>query len=150
MQGMFPIIENPRGSNRSPELDAICDHFGIPRGSYWCAALAAKVWEESDAEIPPEPASCESWRQWAFRTGRFSSRPGLGFATLYGKDGAAPAEHMSVCVVAVPPSSPYVYDIQGNTSEAGYGRNGELTELKRVDLERLIGYVSPLPLSNIA
>lgn len=154
-QGEFPIIENPRGSNRSPEIDAMCREFGVPLASYWCALWTAHVWKAAGAEIPPvvnskgwHPAICQTWLEWAFETGRFSSRPGLGYAALFGKNGSQPAEHIACCVVAVPPSSPLVYDLEGNTSELGYGRNGEMTELKRTNLERLIGYVSPEPLGK--
>lgn len=152
-QSDIPIIENPPSSNRSPEIDGFCKEFGVPLASYWCALWTAHVWREAGAQIPPvnnakgwHPAICETWRQWAFETGRFTSKPAHGYAVLYGTGGNAPAHHIGCCVVAVPRSAPHVYDLEGNTSETGFSRNGELTELKRVDLERLIGYVSPLPL----
>jgi hypothetical protein len=152
MQSRFPILENPIGSNRSPEIDAMCQRFGVPLGSYWCALLAADVWKDSGAEIPPiddatgsHPARAESWRVWAFKTGRFSSKPIFGGAVLYGVGGNKPAEHIGVCVVSL---TPILMDIEGNTSETGFSREGELTELKRVNTDRLIGYVSPEPLSG--
>jgi len=37
-------------------------------------------------------------------------------------------------------------DIEGNTSGAGFDRNGELATIKVVDTSRIIGYVSPTPL----
>jgi hypothetical protein len=147
----IPIIENPAGSNRSPEIDAMCKRFGVPLASYWCALWVSDVWKDAGAEIPPvsnakawHPAICQTWLEWSFETGRFSSRPGLGFAALFGTDGNQPAKHIACCVVAL---SPHVYALEGNTSEAGFSRNGELAALKRTNLERLIGYVSPLPLS---
>ena len=154
-QGEIPIIENPAGSNRSPEIDAMCKEFGVPLASYWCALWVAHVWKRAGAAIPPvsnvkawHPAIAETWRQWAFETGRFTSKPQLGFAAVFGTNGAKPAHHIACCVVAVPPSSPHVYDLEGNTSESGFSRNGELTDLKRTDLSRLIGYISPIPLAQ--
>jgi hypothetical protein len=41
-------------------------------------------------------------------------------------------------------------DFEGNTSIAGYSREGELTGLKIVDATRLLGFVSPVPvIANI-
>lgn len=124
--------------------------FGVPLASYWCALLASDVWSDAGAEIPPvrnsrgwHPAIANTWYEWAIETQRFALKPQLGYAPLYGKDGKAPAEHIGVCVVS---TAPIIMDIEGNTSVAGYGRNGEMAGMKPVDHERLIGYVSPLPL----
>jgi len=143
----IPIIENPLGSNRSPEIDAMCKEFGVPLASYWCALWVAKVWKDVGAPFPPtsnskiwHPAICETWRKWALETGRFSITPGLGYAPLYGDNGNAPAKHIGCCVVA---TTPLLMNFEGNTSEAGFSRNGTLTANKRVDTDRLIGYVSP-------
>lgn len=149
MQLRIPILENPIGSNRSPEIDAMCRKYGVPLGSSWCALLASDVWEEAGAEIPPttgdsHPAMCESWRKWALNTGRFAMKPQLGYAALYGHGGNKPAHHIAVCVVSL---IPILLDFEGNTSETGYSREGELTEMKRVNTDNLIGYVSPLPLT---
>lgn len=144
----IPILENPIGSNRSPEIDALCDEFGVPRGSSWCALWAAKKWKLGGAEIPPtsgdsHPAKCESWRKWAFRTNRFSVTPALGFAPLYDHNGDGLADHIGACVVSV---KPILMDFEGNTSLTGFSREGELTGLKQIDTSQLIGYVSPIPL----
>jgi hypothetical protein len=152
MQARFPILENPIGSNRSPEIDAMARKWGIPLGSPWCAGLATDVWQEAGAEVPPvddekgwHPWKAETWRQWALATNRFSSRPIFGGAVLYGLNGNKPAEHIAVCVVSL---VPILMDIEGNTSETGFSREGELTGLKRVNGDRLIGYVSPEPLTR--
>lgn len=145
----IPILENPIGSNRSPEIDALCKRYGVPLGSAWCALWTAGCWQDSGAEIPPtagdsHPAKADSWRVWAFKTGRFSTKPVIGAAVLYGNNGKAPAEHIACCVVS---TYPILMDLEGNTSETGFSREGELTELKRVNTARLIGYVCPQPLT---
>jgi hypothetical protein len=147
-QSKIPILENPPLSNRSPEIDAMCRKFGVPLGSYWCALFAADVWTDAGAEIPPtegesHPARAESWRLWALKTNRFSHTPVLGAATLYGNGGHGPAEHIGAALASI---KPFLMDFQGNTSGAGYERNGELATLKSVDVDRLIGYVCPEPL----
>lgn len=149
-QSDIPILENPVGSNRSPEIDAMCKEFGVPLASYWCALWTSHIWKLAGAEIPPvsnskgwHPAVCQTWLEWSRETGRFTSRPELGYAVLYGKNGQGPAEHIGCCVVS---KFPIVMDLEGNTSLEGFTRNGELTGLKQVAQGRLIGYVSPLPL----
>lgn len=145
----IPILENPVGSNRSPEIDAMCERWGVPLGSPWCALWAASVWQDAGAEVPPvvdsrgwHPAIAETWRQWALATSRFSSMPIRGAAVLYGKNGREPASHIGVCVVS---QVPILMDFEGNTSETGFSREGEMTGLKRVNMERLVGYIHPEP-----
>ena len=147
-QADIPILENPIGSNRSPEIDAMAKRYGTPLGSPWCALWVAAKWQDAGAGIPPSvgqshPARAESWRVWAIQTGRFSHKPIFGGAVLYGASGKAPAEHIACCVVSL---APILMDLEGNTSETGFSREGELTELKRVNTARLIGYVSPEPI----
>ena len=148
----IPILENPVGSNRSPEIDAMCRKFGVPLASYWCALWTSDVWLDSGAQIPPiddhkswHPAKAETWRQWAVATGRFTKTPQLGFAVLFGKGHLPPAHHIGCCVVS---TTPLITDLEGNTSLAGFSTNGELTTLKLVNAAELIGYVSPEPLGT--
>lgn len=148
----IPILENPIGSNRSPEIDAMCKRFGVPLASYWCALWTSNVWKDAGAEIPPvsnekgwHPAMAETWRQWAFETGRFAAKPQLGYATLFGTNGLKPTHHIGCCIVS---TTPILMDLEGNTSETGFSREGELTGLKRVDTSRLIGYVAPFPITG--
>ena len=146
----IPILENPPLSNRSPEIDAMCRAWGVPLASYWCALFKADVWKAAGAETPPikgdsyHPAIADTWRRWALETGRFSPTPALGYGVLYGTAGKEPAHHVGVCVVSV---KPVALDIEGNTSGAGFDRNGELATIKLIDTSRVIGYVSPRPLA---
>ena len=147
VQRRIPILENPPLSNRSPEIDAMCRRFGVPLGSWWCALLAADVWADEGADIPPidegkgwHPAMAETWRRWALEQALFSATPVHGAAALYGADGQAPAEHIGAAVASI---DPVLMDFEGNTSGAGFSRNGELATLKLIDTGRLIGYVLP-------
>jgi hypothetical protein len=148
VQQDLPIEENPIGSNRSPEIDAMCERWGVPLASYWCALWTASVWADAGADVPPthgdsHPAKCESWRLWALSTSRFSSLPTQGAAVLYGKNGREPAEHIGACVMTV---TPLLRNAEGNTTDSGFSREGELTAIKPVNADRLIGYISPHPL----
>lgn len=146
-QADVPILENPPLSNRSPEIDTMCREFGVPLGSYWCALWAAKLWRAAGADIPPiddargwHPAIAESWHQWALVEGLFSHTPVLGAAALYAPRGTGHADHIGAAVASI---TPILSDFEGNTSGAGFARNGELATLKEVDTSRLIGYVIP-------
>ena len=148
VQLRIPILENPPLSNRSPEIDAMCRRFGVPLGSYWCALLAADVWKDEGASIPPvddargwHPAKAETWRRWALDQRLFTTTPVHGAAVLYGRDGShEPAEHIGAAVASI---DPVLMDFEGNTSGAGFSHNGELATLKPIDTGRLIGYVLP-------
>lgn len=148
VQRDLPIEENPVGSNRSPEIDAMCQRWGVPLGSAWCALWTASCWADAGADVPPthgdmHPAKAESWRVWALQTGRFSPIPVQGAAAVYGKNGHEPAEHIGACVMTV---TPLLRIAEGNTTDAGFSREGELTSIKPVNVERLIGYIHPRPL----
>jgi hypothetical protein len=142
----IPILEDPPGSNRSPEIDRMCKRWGVPLASAWCALWTSSVWFDAGAIIPPvraskdwHPAKADSWYQWAKETGALVQDPVIGAAVLYGKDGVA--HHIACCVVSV---TPKLLAFEGNTSETGFSREGELTEMKRVNHDRLLGYVLPV------
>jgi hypothetical protein len=133
----IPILENPIGSNRSPEIDAMCKRFGVPLASYWCALWTSDVWKDAGAEIPPvtmskawHPAMAETWHQWAFDTGRFVAKPQLGYATLYGtqRPQARASHRLLRRVDDADPDGP-----RGQYQRGRFSREGELTGLKRVD-----------------
>ncbi len=143
----IPIMEDPIGSNRSPEIDAMCKRWGSPLGSAWCALWTASVWADAGADVPPthgdmHPARAESWRVWALSTGRFTHVPTQGAAVLYGSGGHEPAHHIGCCVLTV---KPLLRALEGNTTDSGFSREGELTAIKPVNTDRLIGYVLPRP-----
>jgi hypothetical protein len=152
MQLRFPIVENPPGSNRSPEIDAMCKRWGVPLGSPWCALLATDVWYDAGAAVPPplpgrtatgrerHPAVAEWWRVWALEQGLFSPTPAIGAAVLYGSGGKEPAYHIDVCVTVI---TPVLLSFGGNEAEAGFTREGTLTSHSRVQADRLIGFVLP-------
>jgi hypothetical protein len=152
MQLRFPILEDPPGSNRSPEIDRLCKRWGVPLGSPWCALLATDVWYDAGAAVPPNlggktktgrdrhPAVAEWWREWALKEGLFSATPMIGAAVLYGSGGKEPAVHIDVCVTVITPA---LMSFGGNESESGFSREGTLTTHSRVQTDRLIGYVLP-------
>jgi hypothetical protein len=143
--------EDPPGSNRGRYPDLVNQEFGSPLGSYWCANSTAHNWRKAGApELPPIPGLCESWHQWARRTGRFTLEPAPGRAVLYSADGKR-ADHIGTIerVVRDPeaPKGRRVVTIEGNTSLAQYDRNGWIIDQKPENTPRVLGYIDPLPLT---
>jgi hypothetical protein len=148
-QSDIPILEDPPLSNRSPEIDAMCREFGVPLASYWCALWASKLWRACGALIPPvdddkgwHPAKAETWHQWAKEIGAFSATPVIGAAVLYDFTGSGKADHIGAAVASI---TPFLEDFEGNTSQVGVSRNGEIATLKPVDHAHVLGYVIPRP-----
>lgn len=135
------ICEMPPGSNRSGRIDEYNKKSGAPVGSYWCASWAGAVWWEAGSEkLPSGYASCDNFMAWAKRTNRWTDEPGYGYAVLYGKPGDA--SHIGIVVRL----DPILLNVEGNTSFAGFSRNGVAVDLKPVDTRRVLGYASPTPL----
>lgn len=135
------ICEMPPSSNRSGRIDAYNQRAGAPLGSYWCASEATACYVDSGADVPPtDRASCDVIMAWAKKNGLFVPKGGAvlpGYMVLYGT--AADAHHVGILIR----ESPYQIDVEGNTSFAGFSRNGEAMLVKKVDLDRVVGYVRP-------
>jgi hypothetical protein len=138
------ILENPPGSNRSPEIDAMMDLVGSPRGMSWCAAAVSSWFKFAGAEIPPtEAGAVRAWKAWAFRTSRWTTRAAIGRAVVYG-DAQDNPEHIGVIIRVLP----VMLSVEGNTSLQGYSTNGVACAEKAVTLTRVLGYISPTPLTG--
>lgn len=120
-------------------------------GYPWCAAGVAKWYRDAGAEVPPisasywrsigkphlGPASVDGWLHWAKATGRFSDRPRVGAAVLYGtlKD----ANHIGVILRL----APILLSVEGNTTFEQFTREGVACDARPVNLPRVIGYAYP-------
>lgn len=64
------------GPNRSPFIDRLCEQFGVPLGSSWCALLVSKCFEDAGAGSGfPYSASSQQIRRWFEAKGRLSRDP---------------------------------------------------------------------------
>jgi hypothetical protein len=142
------MLEEPPGSNRGPDIDALNLRAGVPVGSYWCASWAGSVWQDAGAEVPNGYASCDRWMEWAKQTNRWTTTTNSpGCAVLYGKLGDA--THIGILVR----TSPMILSIEGNTSVEGGGfeRNGTAVSLKLVnERDPVLGYAHPIALPTLA
>lgn len=136
------MLEEPPGSNRGPDIDALNLRAGVPLGSYWCASWVGHIWQNAGAEVPNGYASCDHWMTWAKATNRFTRHtPAAGCAVLYGVPGDA--RHIGLIIR----TNPVVLSLEANTTVEGKGdeRNGTAVGLKVVnERDPVLGYVHPL------
>ena len=132
------VCEVPPGSNRGPEIDAWCEEFGSPLGSYWCALAVGAARKAGSLWIPShDVGACNEWVSQAFRDGLTTSTPVPGAAVVYG-DGEK-AVHIGI-VLRV---EPVLLSIEGNTTIEGESRNGWVQTLKEVNRAHVLTYISP-------
>ena len=139
---LIAVVEIPLGSNRGLLIDQYNLRAHVPAGSYWCASAVGAWWEDAGLQTPPGRASCDQWMNWAKDTGRWSDKPTLGCAVLYGKPGDA--NHIGLVVRTLP----LVLSIEGNTTiESGFSRTGIAVAVKIVDThtDPILGYCLPFP-----
>lgn len=82
------VREEPLGSNRSPYLDALCDRFRIPRGSYWCALIAGAWWVDCGYQVPKLFPDCDRWLPYLVPAESVPRERRAGAAILYGVRGS--------------------------------------------------------------
>lgn len=109
-------------------------------GYFWCASAVGTWWKEAgvtglDFWIPSVP----KWVTWAQKVGLWSSTPVVGAAIIY-----AGGEY-GYCHIGVVQSviNGVVTTIEGNTTGAGFSRNGCTVAVKTPNLKRVAGYVIP-------
>jgi len=142
LRDVAAVVEEPPGSNRGAIVDDYNRRAGVPVASFWCASAVGAWWRDAGLAVPTGYASCDNWLAWARKTGRFTQRPTLGAAVLYGKP--TDANHIGL-VVRV---APIVLSVEGNTTVEGAAadltRNGTAVSLKVVNAaDPVLGYVLP-------
>ena len=142
------MLEDPPGSNRGADIDALNDLAHVPHGSYWCAAWVGKIWKAAGAPIPAGYASCDHWVSWAKQTNRWTTHTAApGCAVLYGIPGDA--RHIGIVIR----TNPMILSIEGNTTVEGskFERNGTAVAMKVVDEhDPVLGYVHPMSMTPAA
>ena len=141
------MLEDPPGSNRGADIDALNAGAHVPPGSYWCASWVGSVWRDCGAEVPVGYASCDHWMAWAKQTNRWTLHTAApGCAVLYGKPGDA--THIGIVIR----TSPLTLSLEGNTTVEGsaFERNGTAVGLKVVnDRDPVLGFCHPLALPAV-
>lgn len=138
----FIGIEEVGGANRSGVIDDWNRRAGAPLGSPWCASFATAVWEDCGARLPAHGrASCDVLMTWAKNVGLWTDNPIEGALVLYGVPGDA--RHVGVVARLLPRQEARA--VEGNTTFAGFSREGTAVVYKPVDRTRVLGYVVPAP-----
>ncbi len=133
------VAEDPPGSNRNPRIDEFNNNFYSPLGSSWCANAVGTWVRDAGGKIPENNVGdSDEWYKLAIKEGLFSLYPKIGSVCLYGIKIGNKVDIQHVGVVCM--LYPYLLSVEGNTTLAGYARNGDIVAAKPVNLFRLIGY----------
>ena len=139
-------IEETGVKNRSPYIDELLKAAGTVVGQPWCAAAVRQWLADAGAAVPArDAASCDVWMTWAIRRGQWHAAtspyvPLPGDLVVYGVPGDA--NHIGVWVRTTARGGRAV---EGNTSFAGFEREGVAVDYKPVATTRVLGYITPVP-----
>jgi hypothetical protein len=130
------IEESASAANRSPYLDGIAREFGSPVGSAWCALIVGRWCREANVPTPPHSVGAvRAWRAWAEQKGVWrdaSYTPQPGDLVVYTQS------HIGV-VARVHARG--VRTIEGNTSYAGFSREGVAVVYKPMATKLVAGFI---------
>jgi hypothetical protein len=130
------VSEEPPGSNRSPRIDEYNTNFYSPIGSAWCANSAGTWVRDAGGKIPKQAVGdCDKWLELAIKENLFSFTPKIGSVALYGTRNDV--RHIDIVIMLYP----YLLSCGGNTTLAGFSRNGDIVAAKPIRTDLLVGYV---------
>ena len=136
------IEEN--AANRSPYIDQVVTEAGSPLGSAWCACIARRWATDVGAAVPVKDAGAvRAWVTWAKGNGTWRTAthaPLPGDFVVYDMNPDTIADHIGV-VARVHARG--VRSIEGNTSWAGFSREGVTVAMKPVTSARILGFIVP-------
>ena len=121
------VKESPPDSNSGPMVDQYIASCGLKPPEPWCACFQTWVLKHAlyTGELPPDPASCPSWEEWA-KSKHLWLSPSLTAPSdllLYNFDGGTTAEHIGRCI-GLHGSDRIA--IEGNTSPTSDANGGEV------------------------
>lgn len=139
-------IEEQR-ANRSGYIDELLRNANTLVGQPWCAAAVRQWWWDGGAMVPTSgSAAVRTWVPWAQQMGLWvplGSAPAIpGDAVIYRSDPTKPPNHMGVVVRA---HARGLRAVEGNTSYAGFSREGIAVDYKPVTMKHVMGFIRPRP-----
>lgn len=142
------IEEQTGAPNRSPYLDEVIAEAGSPLGSAWCGCVAQRWARDAGVQHPTrEAGAVRAWVTWAKENGTWfvagTYTPPPGDFVVYDMNPDTIADHIGV-VARVHARGPRT--IEGNTSWAGFSREGVAVAMKPVTASRVLGYIVPRPI----
>ncbi|MCA2992066.1 hypothetical protein [Gemmatimonas sp.] len=138
------IEEGTQAANRSPYIDEVVREAGSPLGSAWCGCIARRWARDAGAAFPPrEAGAVRAWVRWAMASGTwrpvtsdYEVQPGDWVCYDMAPDGTA--DHIGL---AARVHARGVRTIEGNTSWAGFSREGVAVAMKPITTSRILGYI---------
>jgi hypothetical protein len=134
--------ETPLNSNYGGRVTEMLHNAGIYRPAFWCASALTTWWKAAGLSVPPSPASCQNWVNWAKQNNRWSSTPVVGAAAVYLDSSKKIAHHIGI--VAEIRNDGRIVTIEGNTSGPGFSRNGIGVFKKQPRLSAIGGFIIPV------
>jgi hypothetical protein len=136
-------------TNASPTITNWIAAAGGRPGDPWCAAFVYVARKEAGLWVPPRGVamSCDGWRIHADRAGLWLPKDALpqpGDVAVYGVPGDA--NHCGLVARTHVGNRVSLRDVEGNTTWAGYSREGNVVAPKPVNRPKLLGYVRGMPL----
>lgn len=139
-------IEEGPSANRSPYIDQCLTLAGTAVGQPWCAAILYRWCIDAGVFAPDRlAASCDAWRDQAIAQKRWldaTETPKPGYIVVYGIRNGKKVDANHIGVVARV-THRGVRAVEGNTSFAGFNREGIAVDYKPVDLKRVLGWIDP-------
>lgn len=119
-QAEIGTVEEPKGSNAGPKVEAYLKAVGLPKGNPWCAAFVAWVGVHALGAGWPVPhfGGCASLGAWAKHEGVLHQTPQVGDLFLLYFPKLARFAHVGF-ISEEPDASGKWGTIEGNTSGAG-------------------------------
>jgi surface antigen len=133
-------MENPVKSNFGGRVTEMLKNTGISGPAFWCAAAVTTWWKAAGMSVPPGPASCQNWMNWAKQNNKWSATPVIGAAAIYTTKGGR-AHHIGL--VAEVTNNGRIVTIEGNTTGGGFNRDGVGVFKKNPKLTSIAGFVLP-------
>ena len=138
------IEESATAANRSPYLDGIAQSFGSPLGSAWCALIVAQWCMDAGVDRPrTEAGAVRRWQRWAKEEHLWKDKAAgalPGDLVVYDMKPDGQGDHIGV-VARVHGRG--VRCIEGNTSYAGFSREGVAVVYKPIAERFVLGYIVP-------
>lgn len=153
------IMEAPPRSNRGRRIDYYNQLAGVPMGSPYCASALygwskwagtpcptplSRWWRERGLQLM-NPAQVDAWIVWAEHERRWTNKPGLAHAVVYG-NAHDRGTHIGLVVRAPGPGQPDYRTFEANTTTSpGFSVEGDGFEMKWLrgdQLARVTGYIN--------
>lgn len=135
---VLKLSEDPKGSNRGPDVDRFNLLAGAALGSPWCAsALTANLVDSGvdRGDLPDNAASVHAWLDWAKEQERVLDQPvrGCAFVMIF-----SPTEGHMGMIASVENGS--IDDLSGNTNSDGSREGYEIARHTR-DLKAYTAFI---------